>query len=274
MKVKPLLLLTTTLLLLLSGCEEKILPERISDRADDTVKLWNLSFWGIIIVGSFVFFLIFYAIIRYGIMRKKSIKNNYGKLELSRESTAGKTVEVLGIVLPMLIIIVLFVYTMFTQMRVNSFGDQSSNSVNVGVIARQWSWSFVYDYDANNSKASVYDVGDFNHEADLYIPIDTKVRLYLYSPDVIHSFWVPELLYKLDVIPGRENKFEFTAHKSGLFTGRCAELCGLYHTYMLFKLHVVSMEEYQEHLAHLKNIGHTGSLINKKELSGVGKSQY
>ena len=64
------------------------------------------------------------------------------------------------------------------------------------------------------------------------------------SRDVVHSFWVPDFLYKKDMIPGKDNYMYFTPEKEGTFRGKCAELCGEYHSVMLFNVKVVSQDEY------------------------------
>ena len=81
------------------------------------------------------------------------------------------------------------------------------------------------------------------------LPVDETIQFNLHSPDVIHSFWVPGFLFKMDVIPGRDNHFELTPTASGTFAGKCAELCGVYHSRMLFNVKVVSEDEYDSYLA-------------------------
>ena len=95
------------------------------------------------------------------------------------------------------------------------------------------------------------------------------------SPDVIHSFWVPEFYFKLDVVPGKINTFDMTPTREGVFTGRCAELCGLYHSRMIFKVHVVSQRRVRGAPAELKNAGQTGAPKGAEEahtIAGFGKS--
>ena len=85
------------------------------------------------------------------------------------------------------------------------------------------------------------------------LPVHQSVRIIEHSADVIHSFWVPEFLFKRDVIPygttstARDNQFEFTATSTGSFVGRCAELCGTYHSQMNFEVRVVTAEQFQKH---------------------------
>ena len=84
----------------------------------------------------------------------------------------------------------------------------------------------------------------------LVLPTGQKIRFEETSRDVIHSFWVPELLFKRDVFPGNvRNLFEVSLDKEGRYVGRCAELCGTYHAFMKFELVVVSPEQFDEFLA-------------------------
>lgn len=94
----------------------------------------------------------------------------------------------------------------------------------------------------------------------LWLPKGEKVRFILSSNDVIHSFWVVPFLFKQDVIPGHTNVFEVTPSQEGTFMGKCAELCGVDHSRMLFNVKVVSPEKYQAHLKELAEKGQTGFL--------------
>ena len=94
----------------------------------------------------------------------------------------------------------------------------------------------------------------------LILPVDQRIQFDLTSRDVIHSFWVPMFLYKLDVIPGVDNKFQVVPHRLGSFKGKCAELCGEYHSEMLFNVKVVSVADYTKHLAELRAAGNVGDL--------------
>ena len=86
----------------------------------------------------------------------------------------------------------------------------------------------------------------------LVVPVDKRVRVVEVSKDVIHSFWVPEFLFKRDVIPKpKPNEFEFTATHTGHYVGRCAELCGTYHSQMNFEVRVVTADNYAKYLTNL-----------------------
>ena len=104
----------------------------------------------------------------------------------------------------------------------------------------------------------VHEGGTTADRPTLWLVKDQSVTFNLGSPDVIHSFWVPGFLFKMDVVPGRDNPFTLTPTRSGTFEGRCAELCGVYHSRMLFNVKVVDQAEYDAHLEELAEQGNTG----------------
>jgi len=101
-----------------------------------------------------------------------------------------------------------------------------------------------------------------------------------HSDDVIHSFWVPEFLFKRDVIPfgttstSRDNQFEFTATSTGSFVGRCAELCGTYHSQMNFEVRVVPQDVFVKYLDALNSIGPNDPARQTKALIAAGLAPY
>ena len=148
-------------------------------------------------------------------------------------------IEILYTALPFVLIAVLFYYTAKDE---NYIDKLSSNpNVTVNVIGYQWSWQFQYPQ-YNVTDNGVMYPGPLPM---LELPTGRDVRFNLTSPDVIHSFWVPEFLFKRDVIPGHPNHFEVTLTKTGTYIGHCSELCGLYHSRMLFTLKVVTPDQFQ-----------------------------
>ncbi len=92
----------------------------------------------------------------------------------------------------------------------------------------------------------------------LYLPEGETVEFRLDSRDVIHSFWVVDFLYKKDMIPGgHTSTFQVTPTREGTYDGKCAELCGEYHSDMLFNVKVVSVEEFEAHMQELEDQGGT-----------------
>jgi cytochrome c oxidase subunit II len=106
----------------------------------------------------------------------------------------------------------------------------------------------------------------------LVIPVNRSVRFVEHSYDVIHSFWVPEFLFKRDVIPygtnstARDNQFEITPTKTGSFVGRCAELCGTYHSQMNFEVRVVPEQTFVKYVDALKLLGPDDPARQRKAL--------
>jgi cytochrome c oxidase subunit 2 len=119
------------------------------------------------------------------------------------------------------IVIGLTVISYAAQQRIFGLGDPA---VDIAVIGHQWWWEVRYE-DPDPSR-------QFTTANELHVPVGQLVRLKLTSLDVIHSFWVPSLMGKADLVPGRENELKFTADKIGVYSGNCAEFCGMQHTHM------------------------------------------
>jgi cytochrome c oxidase subunit 2 len=119
--------------------------------------------------------------------------------------------------------------------------------VDVTVIGRQWWWEYQYEqYQGRPLK--------FATAGELHIPagdgdVERPVRLTLKSADVCHSFWVPRLEGKMDVIPGRVNTLWLSTRETGLFFGQCAEYCGTQHAHMLLRVYVDTPEDFEAWLA-------------------------
>jgi len=108
----------------------------------------------------------------------------------------------------------------------------------------------------------------------LLIPVGKTVRIVEHSRDVIHSFWVPEFLFKRDVIPmpaGHDNQFQITAFQTGHYVGRCAELCGTYHSQMNFEVRVVTPEKYAEYKKALVALGPLDPARQPEALAAIGE---
>jgi len=212
-------------------------PEPVTDQANDTYELWLGTVAAAAVVGVAVAGLIMFAVFRY---RKNSD-------QLPRQVRYNLPIEVLYTVVPFVIIAVLFYYTTVTQNFVNELtpDDEGGAEVNIGVVGFQWNWTFRYDDEG------VQTTGAPGAPPVLVLPTDTTIRFTETSPDVIHSFFVPQFLFKRDVIPGRANTFEITINKEGSYVGRCAELCGEKHSAMNFEVQAVPMSEYRSYVSAL-----------------------
>ena len=173
-------------------------------------------------------------------------------------------IEMLYTVAPLIMIMTMFYFTARDQAEIQKVGDNPDITVNV--VGFRWNWDFNY----LNEK--VYSVGTPQQRAELVLPVNRSVKFELTSPDVIHSFWIPAFLYKMDVIPGRRNVFEVTPTKEGVFAGRCAELCGVDHSNMLFTVRVVPQAEYDAWIQSLRARGQSG-LLETGRTNDAGASE-
>ena len=229
--------------LLTSGCSGREVydnafgigwPQPKTEQAKTMYDIWLGSVAAAAAVGLAVYILIAWTIIRD---RKKSD-------ELPPQVRYNLPIEVLYTVVPFVIIGVLFFYTAVAENKVDKLSKHPD--VTIGVVGFQWNWQFNYV----NDKVQV--TGEPSQGATLVLPVNEKIRFIETSPDVIHSFWVPDFLFKRDVIPGRLNAFEIKPTVLGTYTGRCAELCGEKHDRMNFTVKVVSAADYQAYIDKLK----------------------
>jgi cytochrome c oxidase subunit 2 len=215
-------------------------PDGITDQSYDMRRLWTGSVIAALIVGFGVWGLILWSVVRH---RKRSD-------ELPKQTAYNLPLEIIYTILPFLIIAALFFFTVVVQDRV----QQRSNNPNetIAVNAFKWNWQFVYPKTTGQDGKPVSTVGTSSEIPILVVPTDRTIRFEVASADVIHSFWVPEFLFKLDVIPGNENGrnnvFEVTVREKGAYVGRCAELCGTYHAFMNFEVRAVSGNDYDAYL--------------------------
>ena len=215
-------------------------PEGITDQSQDMRRLWTGSVIAALIVGFMVWGLILYSVVRH---RKRGD-------ELPKQTAYNLPLEIVYTILPFVIIAVLFFFTVVVQDRVQNRSAQPDETI--AVNAFKWNWQFVYPKTSGPDGQPVDTVGTSTDIPILVLPTDRTIRFELTSADVIHSFWVPEFLFKLDVIPGNENGrnnvFQVTVRKQGAYVGRCAELCGTYHAFMNFEVRSVSPADYDAYI--------------------------
>ncbi|MEU3775212.1 cytochrome c oxidase subunit II [Streptomyces sp. NPDC032472] len=261
------------------------MPTPVTEEAPRILSLWQGSWAAALVTGILVWGLILWSVIFH--------RRSRTKVEVPPQTRYNMPIEALYTVVPLIIVSVLFYFTARDESKLLSLTPKPAHTINV--IGFQWSWGFNYienvDGDAATPKAGevpkelsripdrftkdfpagaegVYEKGipgDHNPQTGnpgptLWLPKGEKVRFILSSNDVIHSFWVVPFLFKQDVIPGHTNVFEVTPSEEGTFMGKCAELCGVDHSRMLFNVKVVSPEAYRAHLKELAEKGQTGFL--------------
>lgn len=270
--------------LVLSGCSVRGAeadlrfgwPTGVTKQAERMRVLWTWSGVAALCLGAIVWGLIFWCCLRYR-------KRDKGPDHIPRQTKYNLYVELVCVTVPMIVIVGLFWRTVVVENYVDKLSKNPD--VLVEVDAFKWNWQFQYherlvagqeaqqtygnqqDFTTGqNSPLFLNTVGTSTEIPVLVIPRGETVQFIEHSQDVIHSFWVPEFLFKRDVIPyGTEaqqqasglsdNRFEITATSDGSFVGRCAELCGTYHSQMNFEVRVVEPDVFVKYLAALKQIG-------------------
>ncbi len=247
----------------LSGCSSEqvsrgFLPGysdgEVTNMTERITSLWTGSWIAALVVGLIVWGLVLWAVTVYRKRKDDDV--------LPVQLRYHVPLEVMYIVLPILMIGVMFIYT---ARDIEAITDVSAEpDVVVEVYGKQWSWDFNYldeeVWDSGVHSENPAAPGAEEELPTLYLPVDERVEFRLESRDVIHSFWVPAFLYKLDMFPGQTNTFQVVPTREGTYAGKCAEFCGEYHSGMLFNVRVVSREEYDAHIDELREAGQTGRL--------------
>jgi cytochrome c oxidase subunit II len=242
---KPVTLIGVALLALLSfevASAQAGVPRPITDEAESIRDLYLLVLGMAVIVFIAVEAALVFALIRF---RKKDD-------DLPPQIHGNNLLEVIWTAIPVMIVLVLFVFSFLVLIDVEGAADD--DDLTVDVVGFQFSWAFTYDLadlgrKQSNQQGEITIRGTAAQEPVLVIPVNEPVEFKLSSPDVIHSFYVRDFLYKLDIIPGRDNRFTVTARETGIYDAQCAELCGVNHALMRFKLHVMERDEFDRWIA-------------------------
>ncbi|GII76043.1 hypothetical protein Sru01_10250 [Sphaerisporangium rufum] len=212
------------------------MPEGVTKEADIIQNLWNGAWIAALAVGVVVWGLILWACAFH---RKR--KNSPDALP--PQVRYNLPIEILYTTIPIIMVAVFFFFTARDENAIVKVAG--TPDVKVQVEGFQWSWRFTSEYNGKTVRVS----GTPEQKPVLVLPIEKKVRFDLVSPDVVHSFWVPAFLFKRDVIPGAKNVFDInTLNRPGEFAGRCAELCGVDHSRMLFTVKLVPQAEYDQYV--------------------------
>ncbi len=227
-------------------------PEGVTPQAERIRSLWIWSTLAALVVGAIVFGLIMWTVAFH---RKRSD-------DMPRQTQYNLPLEIVYTVIPTVIVAVLFYYTATAQNYVNA--TIANPDLRVKVIGFQWNWEFQYLEDEQNADGTfaarqtqagtpLSTVGSATTIPILVVPTDRVVEYRIESPDVLHSFFIPEFLFKRDVFPRPEknnsnNVFQTTVEREGAFVGRCAELCGTYHSMMNFEMRALPGDLFDRYL--------------------------
>lgn len=195
--------------------------------------LWWVLFGMATFVVVLVIGLLLYAFIR-------GHRRNESPEELRQRSVSKRDVSIVlsaGVVMPAIVLVTLFIVTL--EALADSNTDLSKTTTTVSVVGHQFWWEVRY----------TTPTGEVTTANEIHIPTNTKVRLELTSADVNHSFWVPQLAPKTDLIPGQTNTMWLDARSPGSYHGQCAEFCGVQHANMAFTVIAQPPAEYQQWLS-------------------------
>lgn len=205
------------------------LPERVSTYAGEIDTVFYIIYY----ITGFVFLLVtvlmIWFLIQYRAKPGRRAVYSHGNIGL----------ELIWTAIPAAVFIVLFLVSQASWAKIKIHVPQSD--VEVRVVAKQFGWEF--HYPGPDGKFDTAD--DKQVDGEMHVPVNKNVRVYLRGEDVIHSFFVPVLRLKQDVLPGREIVAWFEAIKTGRYEIPCAELCGSGHSGMKGWLTIHSAEDYE-----------------------------
>ncbi|MAB20363.1 cytochrome c oxidase subunit II [Microbacterium sp. UBA3394] len=248
-----------------------------TDKTEMVSGLWVNSWIVLLAVGVVTWGLMLWAMIAY--RRRK------GQTGLPVQLRYNMPIEIFYTVVPLILVVGFFAFTARDQAILETRYEDPD--VSITAIGKQWAWDFQYNGEEEDGSDAVWSMGiqaqpdeqgniDESQLPTLYLPVNQTVEIKLNSRDVIHSFWIIDFLYKKDMYIGKDNYWSFTPTREGEYAGKCAELCGEYHSMMLFNVKVVSEAEYDSYLASLEAAGNTGNINEAydrlQNLPGTGNS--
>jgi cytochrome c oxidase subunit 2 len=180
--------------------------------AGDIIQdIYALIWWLAVIVFILVEGLLVFAIFKF----RKAPKTIHGR---PAPVHGNAKLEVIWTVIPAVILVIIAIPTL---QGISDLSEKNDDAFRINVYGNQFFWEFEYpEYD------------NLTVTEEFHFPAGQRIDLYLYSNDVIHSFWVPRLNGKTDAIPGNENHMWIQADETGTFIGQCAEFCGVSHALM------------------------------------------
>jgi cytochrome c oxidase subunit 2 len=247
--------------IVLAGCTQEQLQGWLPGDPETTnhtsriIGLWVTSWIVLLGVGVLTWGLVIWAAVVY--RRRK------GQTGLPAQLRYNMPIEVFYTIVPLILVLGFFAFTARDQAIIEA--PTPDPDVKIEIFGKRWSWDFNYVTENAYSAGVQAEIGDdgaidTSNLPVLYLPVNKTVEIKIESRDVIHSFWVVDFLYKKDMIPGKSNYMYFTPTKEGVYQGKCAELCGEYHSLMLFEARVVSEEEYNAYIQSQKDAGFEGQL--------------
>jgi cytochrome c oxidase subunit 2 len=201
----------------------------------------------IIMVIAAVIFLVVESLIIWSVLR---YRRRPGDTELPPQTHGNNLVEIVWTVIPTVIVGYMFVISMQTLGTVDAVSSRPD--IHIRAVAGQFQWQFDYLDADGKTRLFTESAPLAENGGGMHVPVGRNVQVELTSPDVIHAFYVPQFLFKRDVVPGQVNRFEFTVDATDAgqtFRGQCAELCGIGHQAMHFDVVAVTQADYDAWIA-------------------------
>lgn len=199
-----------------------------SDLNRSILHVYTIITWATLVIGVIVFAALAWILLRY--------RSRPAGGALPAQTRGHTLLEIAWTIAPALVLLVIAIPTLQVIFRTQQ-AVTPSGALQVTVRGYQWWWEFHYP---------TLDVLTAN---EVHIPVGRTIEFRLEGPDVIHSFFVPQLAAKRDVVPGRVNFITFTADQAGEYWGQCAEFCGLSHANMALRIIVDTPEDFERWVA-------------------------
>jgi cytochrome c oxidase subunit 2 len=208
----------------------------VSQQGQYVFDFYPVIFWIAVAVFILVEGLLLWIVLRY---RRRPTDT-----ELPKQTHGHGGLEIIWTLIPAIIVTALFAFTVDTLGKVETAQDPNDNpQLTIDVTGFQWQWTF--DYKTQGISLT----GTGRDGPTMAIPVGEKVRIRLHATDVIHSFYVPQFLYKKDAIPGRVNEFDVLVQQVGTYAGQCAEFCGIGHADMHFTVAAMTPADFDAWVA-------------------------
>lgn len=233
---------------LLGGCQLPTfgMNRPVTTQGHDTFNLWVGMMIAGLAVSALVWGLIVWSVIRY---RRRGADPT-----IPRQTREHIPLELTYTIVPLIAVIVIFVFTVFTENAVDAVTTHPDEVIKV--TAFQWGWEFDYVgqhvtivTSEQQALAQLALLPTDPAYPQLVLPLGKDTKIELFANDVAHSLYIPAFEFSRMALPGVENDFQFTPTQLGVFDGRCNQYCGLYHSEMLFSVRVVTPSQFQSWLS-------------------------
>ena len=224
---------------------EYLFPKQVSSFAHDIDNLFYFIFYASIVLFLIVVIGMVYLAIKYRFKKGDDVR-------LTSSLDHNNTLEAMFFIIPLILVMITFVWGIKSYLDMITVPD---GAIEIQVKGQKWAW--IYDYPEGQNTMN-----------ELVVPMDTPIKVILSSTDVLHSFYIPVMRAKMDVLPNRYNVMWFDANQPGEYPIFCTEYCGTSHSGMIGKLTVLPKKAYEIWLAE------AGSADDDLPLEELGEKLY